>query len=158
MRSIGEWLLEPKLLRKQLDVRIRGSKDYYKGMYEGQIGCIEIYFHPRDVNSSIEILVGLYKTKRKIKLHYLEPATALELPHKLNEMKEYPLDQCIGSRVVVIGPDCAGDSKYVGCYGIVAAVPTQVQSGYACIMIAEKKFAGHNAFFHITSLCSSRQQ
>jgi hypothetical protein len=149
----GKWLVEPRLLKKRIDVRIKGTVTdcYHGGRYEDQIGTIEMFFAPTGISSAVEVVVGANKTRRKFKLQYLEPVRTNE-SGPLPADKPISIEHCPGQRVIVIGPDLHGQTIFIGFYGKITQSQHHLLPGHACVYIKE-----HNCFtyFDIASLCRS---
>jgi hypothetical protein len=156
--SLGEWLLDMRLLRKRLDVRIEGTTTTlsYYGRYEGQCGYTVLTKTPSDVNVTVPVKVGFTESRIFLPLHHLSPQRTTERPGFVPAKAAHPIVSAVGERVVIIGVDLEGNSELVGNYALVIHCPWQLASGQACVQVSSRgSFWGRFGYFDQMSLCRS---
>jgi hypothetical protein len=157
-KGLGEWLLNEKLLHKQLDVRIKGTVDtlFYNGKYENKCGFVVLDSVPFNTASSVTVRIGLEQSRRSFKLFYLFPQTTTENPGFVPAEAARPVVSTVGQRVVIIGPDVTGNSEYIGSYGMVIECCYNLPPGDALVLMY---YPGPNstfpAYFNESYLCRS---
>jgi hypothetical protein len=157
--QIGQWLLDARLLKKRLDVRIQGTRVvlFHNGRYEGACGRITLDTIPATTEAAIRVLVGYERTKANLRPRFLIPETSTETPHLILAQNARPIVQAFGERVVIIGPDVYGNSDLVGNYGLVLRTQYMLPADQACVQVCSNEPAeGRASYFVDTSLCRSR--
>ena len=157
---LGEWLINPRFVSKQLDVRIVGTTDppWLNGRYERQIGYIVAKKPITSADSSIPVWVGYSHGRIWFRAHHLEPVMTTEIPSPLSDDlgPSLPLIDVLGARVVIIGIDLLGSSEFVGEYGLIISCPYSLGHNQACVQIMNGgNHAGRIGYFHSESLCRS---
>jgi len=153
---LGEWLLNPKLIHKRLDVRIKGTAStlFHNGRYENTCGFVVLEAAPSSVNTSIVVKLGWERTQRKFPLLYLSPELTTEnSPFVSAELARSVLSS-VGQRVVIIGPDINGDSRLVGYYGTIIRPEHDLFPVCACVLVRYSG-EGYASYFHEKSICRS---
>src|SRR5690242_5773428 len=102
MHYIGQWLLDKWLLKKQLDVRIKGTSAtlFYNGRYENQCGHVLLDAVPLSTEASVRVKVGFEQMNANIRVCYLIPKTTNETPRIISASQACPIMQAYGERVV----------------------------------------------------------
>jgi hypothetical protein len=80
--SLGEWLLDARLLNKQLDVCIQGIKRtlYHNGRYEDACGFLVLERTPLDISTSIVVKIGFVEDHLHFPVRHIFPLTIMEWP------------------------------------------------------------------------------
>jgi hypothetical protein len=158
--DIGEWLLDPRLLNKKLDVRISGTTDplWRKGRYENKIGFIVLRMALKSVNDSIPVMMGYTQGKVYFRAHHLSPEVTMEWEGLTPQFSypPHPMVSALGTQVVIIGADALGNSNHVGQSALIIYSPYPLEPGQACVQIVNgQRDAGYIGYFHEGSLCRS---
>jgi hypothetical protein len=80
--SLGEWLLDTRLLNKWLDVCIQGTKRtlYHNGHYEDACRFLVLERTPSDVSTSIVVKIGFAEGCLHFPVQHIFPLTTTEWP------------------------------------------------------------------------------
>jgi hypothetical protein len=156
--STGAWLLDERLLHKRLDIRIKGTlmSLYRNGRYENRCGFLVLTEKPPTTDTSVQVKVGYEESRLSFPLRYLFPETTTERPTITPLNKIAPITSTIGERVVVIGPDLAGDTTAIGLFATTVHCNYHILDCQACVLITTpgQLFSTYR-YFHSSSLCRS---
>jgi hypothetical protein len=153
--TLGEWLLDTKLLNKRLDVRIQGTRvdPWQGGRYEGSCGFLVLEESPRHVTVAVVVKVGPNESRIRFPLRYIFPLMTTERPPTVLSNAAQPVISTLGERVVVIGSDYEGASDFIGCYGLIYTVGV---SGFCYVNVGiPGQYYGQLRYFSENSLCRS---
>jgi hypothetical protein len=80
--SLGKWLLDARLLNKQLDVCIQATKRtlYCNGHYEDACRFLVLEQTPSDINTSIIVKIGFAEGHLHFPVWHIFPLTTTEWP------------------------------------------------------------------------------
>jgi hypothetical protein len=156
----GEWLLDPRLVHKKLDVRISGTTNpvWRNGRYENKSGFIVLRAPLKSVDDSITVSIGYTQGQVSFRAYHLSPeiTTEQEGPDSQITLPALPIISVLGTRVVIIGPDVMSTSNYIGQYALIIYAPYQLGPGEVCVQIPNgERDAGFIGYFHQASLCRS---
>jgi hypothetical protein len=155
--SVGEWLLNERLLHKKIDVRINGTRKdlFHNGLHENKTGFVVLDTVPSGVDKSVNVKLGYEQSNWRFPLRYLVPETTTENPPFVPPKSARPIISTPGLRVVVIGADLSGNSSLVGSYGLLIDPGFALMPGQACVYLSSGELSGHGAYFEEKSLCRS---
>ena len=123
----GEWLLNPQLMNKRLDVRIYGTTNplWRNGRYENTIGFVVLRMPVKSVNDSILVMMGYTQRQVYFHAHHLSPEITTEQkgPSLQFMVPANPIVSVPGTTVVIIGANLMGNSDYIGEYAIIIRSP-----------------------------------
>src|SRR6266487_3913977 len=104
---VGQWLLDKRLLKKRLDVHIKGTSTtlFYNGCYENHCGHVLLDAVPVSTEASVRVKISFEQMKANIRVRYLIPETTNETPGFVSASQARPIVHAYGERVVIIGPD-----------------------------------------------------
>ena len=159
--SIGEWLLDSRLVGKKLDVRILGTRQtsFHRGRYENNCGFIMLQKVPDNVNHSTLVRIGFEESQRSFPIKYLHPQTTTERPPFVADKDVGPISSRIGQRVVIIGPDVGKNTELVGNYGHIVDSGHVLPVGLALVQVyGSGNVYGKWGYFNEESLCRSHQE
>jgi hypothetical protein len=150
-----EWLLDPRLLNKRLDIRISGTKINlcHGGRYEDHIGYLVLDQVPADTTKSVLIKVGYHESQLRFPIRHLRPLRTTERPPTVTSDMAQPLSASMGERVVIIGSDLEGQSDLIGYYGWTYAAS---EPPHVYVYAAVQTPVGYQAqvkHYHEQSLC-----
>jgi hypothetical protein len=156
LRNPGSWLIDQRLLYKRLDVRIRDTIDppFHKGRYEGHSGFTVLMKRPSDVAASNIVKMGFSENRLLFQIRHLVPETTTERPGFVTHEAAISITSAFNTRVVIIGPDLAGDTSRIGTYGYIVQCPYDLELDQACV----QDLWNHVAYFHKDSLCRSHSE
>lgn len=152
---LGEWLLDPRLLNKKLDIHVQGTSStlHYNGRYENQRGFVVLTQKPKDVKTSVEVRLGFARSRLRFPLWQLYPETTTERPGFIPPEAARPVFSAVGERVVIIGVDLGNDSAFIGNYGVIDHCRI---SEIVCVRITTQgPYNGRCCYFDISSVCRS---
>ena len=157
---LGEWLLDPRLVNKKLDVRISGTTNpiWRKGRYKNKPGFIVLRISLKSVDDSITVMMGYTQGQVSFRAYHLSPEITMEQegPDSRTAHPALPMISVLGTRVVIIGADVMGTSSYIGQYALIIYTPYTLGLGEVCIQITNgQRDAGFIGYFNQTSLCRS---
>jgi hypothetical protein len=157
---LGEWLLDPRLVNKKLDVRINGTTNpiWRKGHYENKPGFVVLRMSLKSVDDSITVTMGYTQGQVSFRAYHLSPEITMEQegPDSRTAHPALPMISVLGTRVVIIGADVMGTSSYIGQYALIIYTPYTLGLGEVCIQITNgQRDAGFIGYFNQTSLCRS---
>lgn len=152
---LGQWMLDPRLTGKKLDVRIQGTRVtlFHNGHYENKCGFVVLKRVPTDVNDSVVVRIGFEQTQRPFLLRYLVPERTTERPGFVQAAVAKPIIQDFGERVVIIGPYLNGSSDTVGSFGTIYSSYFPLQPGHVLVMVHSNPPA--YLYFDEDSICRS---
>jgi hypothetical protein len=158
--SLGEWLLDARLLNKRLDVCIQGTKRtlYRNGRYKDACGFLVLEQTPSDVSTSIIVKIGFAEGRLHFPVWHIFPLTTMERPQpsqiRPNDVK--PIISSPRKWVVIIGLDLDGKADFIGCCGLIAECDLELGRGQAYIyIIVPGSIDGQYGYFYESSLCQS---
>jgi hypothetical protein len=160
MRS-GEWLLNPQLLNKKLDVRIKGTNTtlWHNGRYEGECGIVILNKKVSSVKDSVIVKVGYNQSKASFQLRYVYPEITTERPRFVSPSSVKPIVDTIGEWVVIIGADMEGKTDLIGNYAVVVYCQWPLELGYACVQVlTPERSEPLFHYFPAKSLCRSHEE
>jgi hypothetical protein len=156
--SLGEWLLDTRLLNKRLDVCIQGIKRtlYCNGYYEDACRFLVLEQTPSDVSTSIIVKIGFAEGRLHFPVQHIFPLTTMEQPQPsqigLNDVK--PIISSPHMWVVIIGLDLDGKADFIGCYDLIAECDLELGRVQAYIyVVVPGSIDGQYRYFHKSSLC-----
>jgi hypothetical protein len=158
---LGEWLLDPRLVGKKLDIRIMGTTQtsLYNGRYENQCGFTTLKTVPANVHSSTTVRIGFAESQRSFPVGYLYPQVTTERPPFVTKDVACPITSNIGQRVVIIGPDVEKNMELIGNYGLVVHSGWVLQAGFALVQVCSSgNTFGKLGYFNEKSICRSHQE
>ena len=131
----GTWLLDPRLVDKKLDVRIRGTTDppFQGGRFEGRLGFTVLTKPPRNVTDSNIVKLGYSENRLLFQAQHLVPETTMERDVFVSREAAVSITSVVDMRVVIIGPDLEGSSDWIGCYGFIVKCPYHLEPDQACV-------------------------
>ena len=154
----GEWLLDPRLQKKRLDIHIRGTtvKIWHNGAYENACGFLVLTKPLKSTNDSVIVKIGYNQSKIYFPLHYIFPQVTTERSMFVSRSAASPIVKTIGERVVIIGNDVEGKSDYIGHHAVVIRCMWPLPYDQGCLQILT---TGPNwgtiRYFSDMSLCRS---
>jgi hypothetical protein len=156
----GEWLLDPRLLNKKLDVKIIGTTDppWRNGRYEKKVGFTMIRMPLKSVNDSVNVSMGYAQSRIYFRAYHLCPEITMEQegPTPQTTPAASPICSTLGTRVVIIGVDLYGSVDLIGQYALIIHSPYQLEPGQSLVQVINSETkAGHLAYFNQSSLCRS---
>ena len=157
--AIGEWLLDPRLVGKKLDVRVNGTITplWQKGGYENKIGIVELKKLLKTVGDSIAVKIGYTQGWVFVCACHLLPEHTTQQPRPFQEpaMSERLINSP-GMRVVIIDVDLVGSLDCIGQYAYIVRCPYRLEERQACVQIAiGQSHMGHIGYYTEGSLCCS---
>jgi len=157
--DIGEWLLDSRLVGKQLDVRVVGTSRmlFHNGRYEKQCGFFKLKEVLTKVENSITVRIGFAQSRVKIPPRYLQPLLMTERPGFVSAELAEPIVKAMGQRVVIIGADVQGNREWIGEYGFILGSEYILPPTMASVQVI-KAGAQCFAYFDASSLCRSTVQ
>lgn len=154
------WLRDPRLLFKKLDVRVQGTTSYppwQGGKFEGELGWLILTKPVTTLLDSVYVKTGFYENRAPLQIRHLIPERSTRVPtffsnHTPDEESVFTIT---GVRVVIIGPDLAGNTSYIGDYAVVRLYKG-LAANVRMVQIASPgpRWADY-AFFDIDSVCRS---
>ena len=153
----GEWLLDPRLLNKRLDIRIQGTKAtlWHNGRYENEGGFVVLTKPPSNVDVSVSVKLGFAQSRLFFPLRFLHPEVTTERSGFVLPEARRPVISTVGQRVVIIGADLEGKADLIGNYALIIHYP-QLAPGHTCVQIMiQGPLWGRYGFFDEKSLCRS---
>jgi hypothetical protein len=133
--TLGEWLLDTRLLNKRLDVCIQGTRvDLWQGgHYKGSYGFLVLEESLGHVTMAVVIKVRPNKSCICFPLQYIFPLMTTKWPPNILSNAAQPVISTFGEQVVVIGSDYEGVSDFIGYYGLIYTVGV---SGFCYVNVA----------------------
>jgi hypothetical protein len=154
--DVGEWLLDPRLQNKRLDICIRGTtvKIWHNGTYKNACSFLVLTKAPTSVNDLVIVKIRYNQSKIYFPLHYIFPQITTE--RSMSRSAASPVVKTIGKRVVIIGSDVEGTSNYIGQHAVVIRCIWPLLHDQGCLQILT---SGPNwgtiRYFNDHSLCQS---
>jgi hypothetical protein len=158
--GLGEWLLDPRLVGKKLEVRVRGTitPPWQRGRYENDIGIVELKNPLKTVSDSIAVKIGYTQGRVFFRACHLLPEHTTQQPRPFPEVStpELRLANSPGMRVVIIGVDLVGNSDCIGQYAYIVRCPYRLEEWQTCVQVAiGQSHTGHIGYYTEDSLCRS---
>jgi hypothetical protein len=153
--TLGEWLLDMRLLNKRLSVCIQGTSvdPWQGGHYEGSCSFLVLEESPGHVTVAVVVKVRPNESRIRFPLQYIFPLMTTEWPLNVLSNAAQPVISTFGERVVVIGSDYEGASDFIGYYGLIYTVGV---SGFCYVNVAiPGQYYGQLRYFSENSLCRS---
>jgi hypothetical protein len=153
-------MLDPRLVGKKLDVRIKGTTQtsFHNGCYENHCGFTILKAAPATVHSSTTVRIGFAEAQKSFPVGYLYPQTTTERPPFVSREAAGSITSNIGQRVVIIGPDVKENKELIGNYGHVVHSGWILQAGLALVQVCSADSYGNWGYFNENSLCRSHQE
>lgn len=158
---LGEWLLDPRLVGKRLDVRIMGTAQtsFRDGRYENQCGFTTLTATPANIHSSTTVRMGFAEARVSFPAVYLWPQRTTERPPFVSKDVAGPITSNFGQRVVIIGSDVENNAEFIGNYGIVVHSGYTLLAGIALVQVCSAGDSfGKYGYFNEKSICRSHQE
>jgi hypothetical protein len=157
---LGDWLLDPRLVGKKLDVRVKGTilPLWQKGRYKNEIGSIWLKKPLKTVCDSVAVKIGYTQGRVFFRACHLLPEHTTRQPRPFPELAtpELRLTSGLGMRVVIIGADLVGNSDFIGQYAYILHCPYRLEGWQACVQVAVgQSHAGCIGYYIEDSLCRS---
>lgn len=153
-------MLDPRLLYKRLDVRIKGTTRclFHNGTYEDADGFTVLTGIPKNTDTSIFVKVGFEQSRIRFPLRFLFPEMTTQRPFFVPLKLATPVVSTYQQRVVIIGPDCYDKLDLVGNYGRITNTGYSLASDQAYVMVTTGLRRGEGSYFHGQSLCRSHDE